>query len=136
MLLIEKAYAKTQGSYLEIEGEKHPKKHKVLEMITGKGEQEIYPNKMKANDVLAQFASALKAEKAVTLASIKDKHAKAPLAEANNPKISADHAYSLIKVDTKARTVDLRNPWGDKYNALGLSIDDVVRFFRRARISG
>lgn len=136
VLLIEKAYAKTQGSYLKIEGDKHPQKHKVLEMITGKGQQEIYPNKMKANDVLARFAAALKAKKAVTLASIKGSHAKAPLAGANNPKIITDHGYSLIKVDTKARTVDLRNPWGDKYNALGLSIDDLVRFFRRARISG
>lgn len=135
-LLIEKAYAKTQGSYAKIKGSKHPQEHRVLEMITGKTQKEIHPNKMTADKVLALFSSAMTAQKGVTLASITKSNANAAAAGTHNPKIVLNHGYSLLAVHSKARTVDLRNPWGPKYDAMGLKIEDVVKFFRRARISG
>lgn len=135
-LLIEKAYAKTQGSYGNITGSKSPSDHRAMEMITGKKNITFSPTAFKANLLLAILEKALTAKRGVTFSSIKDDHAKAPLATKHKPKIVTNHGYALDGVDKKAQTVDLMNPWGRAWDLKDLSITDVKKFFRKIRISG
>lgn len=136
VLLIEKAYAKTQGKYEKITGSNAPSDHQSMEMITGKRDRTMSPTDESEDDLLATLQTAMTNKQGVQLWSIKKDHDKAPLADSHTPKIITNHGYVLDAVDKKARTVDMQQPWGAEYTVRGLPIADVRRFYREIRIGG
>ncbi len=135
-LLVEKAYAKTQGSYANVSGSKSPDDHFAMEIISGKKDTTMSPSSTSADTILDTVEKALAEKKGATFWTIKKGHSKAPLAAKHKPKIITNHGYSLSGVDKKARTVDLMNPWGRAWDLTGLDIDKVKKFFRNIRIGG
>ena len=96
-LLIEKAYAQTQGKYANITGSNSPNDHHAMEMVTGKLNSGISPASVTPAELGQQLKTALTTEnKGVTFSSIKDTHANAALADAYKPKIVTNHGYALV----------------------------------------
>lgn len=136
VLLVEKAYAQTQGKYSAITGSNAPGSHQSMEMITGKSDSTLDPSSESEDDLLTKLSAALTAKRGVQCWSIKKDHDKAPLADSHTPKIITNHGYVLEGVDPKARTVSLLNPWGAAYTITGLPIADLKKFYREIRIGG
>jgi hypothetical protein len=134
VLLIEKAYAKTQGKYANITGSESPSSHQSMEMITGKKDIKVDTD-LTEGELLVTLATHLADGKAVTFGTIAKDHDKAPLADSHKPRVITNHTYVLDKVDKDAKTVDLLNPWG--YDDLkGLGIDKVKKFVDVIRVNG
>jgi hypothetical protein len=136
VLLVEKAYAKTQGKYSAITGSNAPSSHQSMEMITGKSDSTLDPSSESEDDLLTKLSAALTAKRGVQCWSIKKDHDKAPLADSHTPKIVTNHGYVLDGVDPAGRTVTLLNPWGPAYTITGLPIADLKKFYREIRIGG
>jgi hypothetical protein len=113
--LYEKAYAQMKGDYSKIQGS-NPSD--VMEAITGKSSTWETPSK----DSLKKIDEKLKAGDAVTVSSIEDDAAKGK-APFQNGTLVANHAYSVVGVDTNKGTVTLRNPWGEGYPPVTVSAD-------------
>jgi hypothetical protein len=136
VLLIEKAYATTQGKYNNITGANSPANHQSMEMVTGKSDTSLDPGSTSEADIAAKLALALSEKKGVTLWTVTKDHANAKDADAHKPRIVTNHGYTLDNVDKDKKTVDLLNPWGAEYAIAGLAISDVKKFFRQIRIGG
>lgn len=128
VMLIEKAFAKHSGSYELIRGSK-TKDGDVFAMMTGVASRSFRPASMNGDKLLETLTKALAAGQAVNFgAKSKTSADEALQAEAKTEGVVLNHAYSLIAVDAKARTVDLRNPWGVKH-LMGFSIDKLIKFY-------
>jgi len=136
VLLIEKAYATTQGKYNNITGANSPADHQSMEMVTGQIDSTLDPSPTSEDDIAAKLALALAGHKGVTLWTIKKDHDNAKDADAHKPRIVTNHGYTLDNVNKDKKTVDLLNPWGSDYAIAGLPIADVKKFFRQIRIGG
>ena len=134
-LLVEKAYAKTQGSYGKITGSKSPSNHFAMPIITGKKDRTIEPSSTAADALLASLENALMNKKGVTLWTIKKTDANAQLANKHTPKIVTNHTYVLKSIDKAARKIEMMNPWGRAWD-ITLAVEDFRKFFRKVRIGG
>ncbi len=116
--LLEKALAKWKGSYAEAEGALWDKEG--LETLTGNEATEHDPRDYAEDLSLGLVASALRANHAVTACTSTSRWTKFWLnddekAEIKRWDIVLDHAYSIVAADEKAKTVDLKNPWGNHH---------------------
>ncbi len=127
-MLIEKAFAKHSGSYEMIRGSK-TKDGDVFAMMSGESSRSFSPASMGGDKLLDTLTQALAKGQAVSFgAKSKTSADEGVQNEAKTEGVVLNHAYSLMKVDAKARTVDLRNPWGVKH-LTGFSIDKVIKFY-------
>jgi hypothetical protein len=136
VLLIEKAYAVTQGKYNNITGANSPADHQSMEMVTGKKDSTLDPASTSEDDIASKLSLALSEKRGVTLWTVTKDHANAKDADAHKPRIVTNHGYTLNNVDKDKKTVDLLNPWGSDYAITGLEISKVKKFFRQIRIGG
>ena len=136
VLLIEKAYAITQGKYNNIRGSTAPPRHESMELVTGKKDSTLDPQAASEDDIAAKLALAVSERRGVTLWTVQEDHENAKAADKHKPRIVTNHGYVLIKVDNEKKTVDLMNPWGPGYTISGLAISEVKKFFRQIRIAG
>lgn len=136
VLLIEKAYATTQGKYNNIRGSTAPADHQSMEMVTGKKDSTVDPASTSEEDIASKLALAVSEKRGVTLWTVTKEHANAKDADKHKPRIVTNHGYSLINVDKDKKTVDLSNPWGAEYDIAGLALAEVKKFYREIRIGG
>lgn len=127
VMLIEKAFAKHSGSYELIRGSK-TKDGDVFGMMSGTNSGTISLG-MGADVLLQRLSAALANGQAVSFgAKNKNTADEALQNEAKTAGVVLNHAYSLLGVDAKQRTVDLRNPWGVRH-LMAFSIDNVKKFY-------
>ena len=127
VMLIEKAFAKHSGSYELIRGSK-TKDGDVFGMMSGTNSGSISLG-MGADILLQRLSAALANGQAVSFgAKSKTTADEALQNEAKTAGVVLNHAYSLLGVDAKQRTVDLRNPWGVRH-LMAFSIDNVKKFY-------
>lgn len=127
-MLIEKAFAKHSGSYELIRGSK-TKDGDVFAMMSGESSRSFSPASMGGEKLLETLSQALAKGQAVSFgAKSKTSADETVQNEAKTAGVVLNHAYSLMKVDVKARTVDLRNPWGVQH-LTGFSVDKLVKFY-------
>jgi hypothetical protein len=128
VMLIEKAFAKYSGSYEQIRGSK-TKDGDVFGMMSGVESRSFSPASMGADKLLETLTKALANGQAVSFgAKSKTSADETVQNEAKTEGVVLNHAYSLLKVDAKARTVDLRNPWGVKH-LTAFSVDKLIKFY-------
>jgi hypothetical protein len=115
VMLIEKAFARHMGSYGDAVGALWDREG--LELLTGHGAHEDGVGSGSEDDVLAAISQKLSEGKAVTVNTSTSRWQRWTTSEAEQHEIDAlhivrDHAYSIEAVDTRAKTLNLRNPWG------------------------
>lgn len=127
VMLIEKAFAKHSGSYELIRGSK-TRDGDVFAMMSGANSGSISLG-LGADLLLQRLSAALANGQAVSFgAKSKNTADEALQNEAKSAGVVLNHAYSLLGVDAKARTVDLRNPWGVRH-LMGFSVDNLKKFY-------
>jgi len=111
--VLEKAYAKWQGGYADIE---RGFPHKALEAITGIDSQDYKPSSLTIENLATHIsdgdaitASSLHDYK-IGKTNIPDKSDTAPLYVDNT--LVTGHAYTVTAVNVENGTVTVRNPWG------------------------
>ena len=114
-MLIEKAFARMRGSYTDAGGALWDREG--LELLTGNSASEDDVDDGTEAELLTKLSDALKAKKAITVNSSTSRwqdwwRSSDEEAEVSKHNIKLDHAYSVEAVDTGAKTVSLRNPWG------------------------
>jgi hypothetical protein len=111
-ILIEKAYAKTQGKYFNIKGSNSPKDHNAMELVSGKRSTRLDPQ-TDEETLLNELDLAFRfSRRAVTLGTVPKNHPNASIAEKHFPSIRRSHTYAVDKVDKESRSLDLLDPWG------------------------
>lgn len=127
VMLIEKAFAKHSGSYELIRGSK-TRDGDVFGMMSGANSGSISLG-LGADLLLQKLSAALTNGQAISFgAKNKNTADEALQGEAKTAGVVLNHAYSLLGVDAKARTVDLRNPWGVRH-LMGFSVDNLKKFY-------
>jgi hypothetical protein len=127
VMLIEKAFAKHSGSYELIRGSK-TRDGDVFGMMSGTNSGSISLG-LGADLLLQKLSAALTNGQAISFgAKSKNTADEALQGEAKTAGVVLNHAYSLLGVDAKARTVDLRNPWGVRH-LMGFSVDNLKKFY-------
>jgi Calpain family cysteine protease len=118
VMLIEKAFAKWKGSYDAADGSMFDRDG--LELITGNDATESAVSDGSEDDLLKAIQGSLAAGYALTVNTStshwqnwweNDEDKK----RMDTYKIIKGHAYSIEAVDRKAKTVNLRNPWGRQH---------------------
>lgn len=119
--LIEKAYAKLNGSYEQIEGGWG---EDALERIVGRNFDKVSPSSTSPGALArAHFAGS-----PITASTISDGHGKRLFLEG---RLIANHEYWVESIDLSAGTLTLRNPWGYDRGPVTLSWDEFVSAFRK-----
>ena len=118
VMLIEKAYARHMGSYSDAVGAMWDREG--LELLTGNGAHEDGVGSGSEDDVLTAISQKLTEGKAVTVNTSTSRWRRwrttdAQQREMDSLGIVRDHAYSIEAVDTHAKTLNLRNPWGFRH---------------------
>jgi hypothetical protein len=135
--LLEKAMAQKKGSYDKISGGNVAKDGfnfaGAIELFTGKRENYFATDSLQEDDVLLMIGAALEAHKPITVDTRNLETDAALTQKANGVNVYWNHAYSPMKVDIDARTIDLQNPWGSNH-VTGLSIKDFVTYYRSVRV--
>jgi hypothetical protein len=127
VMLIEKAFAKHSGGYELMRGNK-TKDGDVFGMMSGINSGNISLS-LGADVLLQRLSGALTKGQAVSFGAKNTGTADEKLqGEAKTAGVVLNHAYSLLGVDAKARTVDLRNPWGVRH-LMAFSIDNLKKFY-------
>jgi len=124
-LLFEKAWAKHNGGYDEIEG---GRVNEALEMITNKDTKVQNTRGMSESEILTTLNDALTSGSPVAADSHNFEKAdkkKQEAAETDN--VVGAHTYIVTAVDVKGDSISLRNPWGHSH--LTLNAADFKRYF-------
>ena len=123
-LLIEKAYAKLNGSYLNIEGNFQPLNPHCF--FTGVPSEDYYLNQFENNELYSFIDKELSKKNVLTTGTI-------DVEEGENfpiSGISENHEYSVISVEKEKEIniIDINNPWGynieEKMNKFDIKLDD------------
>lgn len=139
VMLIEKAFAKWKGGYDAAAGSMFDREG--LELITGKDATESRVSHGSEDDLLKAINDALAAGDALTVNTSTSRWGDwwendADRKRMDTYKIVKEHAYSIEAVDTKAKTVNLRNPWGFQHiTGLPVSVFRQYPFFTWSRVS-
>ena len=110
-MLLEKAWAQTRKGYLNIVGSK-AKTKRWSNAIAGKAaDHRNLPGDLSNDELYSVLVEHFLTKKQpVTFYSLGDSFDK----KLNKGGVVSNHAYALKNIDTKRRTVDLYNPWGEK----------------------
>jgi hypothetical protein len=115
VMLIEKAFAKWKGGFDAAAGAMSDREG--LELITGKPATESSVSSGSEDDLLNAISNALAAGDALTVRTCPRNYQNwlenaADRQRMDTYHIVKTHAYSIESVDTTAKTLNLRNPWG------------------------
>jgi hypothetical protein len=131
MAILEKALAKEAGGYGNISGgniNTHVNFGGVSELLTGNKVTRIATGSMDNDLLLRQMAYAMDNNQPLAASTI-DFGQDAGLQDAARKlKINGNHAYSVDSIDLDARTVTLRNPWGNSHPT-DISVEDFVKYY-------
>jgi hypothetical protein len=118
VMLIEKAFARSRGSYSSADSALWDREG--LELITGNTATEASVSSGTETELLTAISNALAAGDAVTVNTSTSLAQNwltfaAEQAQIDALNIKINHAYSIESVDTTAKTLNLRNPWGHSH---------------------
>jgi hypothetical protein len=118
VMLIEKAFARSRGSYSSADSALWDREG--LELITGNTATEASVRSGTETELLTAISNALAAGDAVTVNTSTSLAQNwltfaAEQAQIDALNIKINHAYSIESVDTTAKTLNLRNPWGHSH---------------------
>lgn len=131
-MLLEKAWAKVSGSYESIRGKK-TKDSDVFAMMSGEASSNISLAGQDEVQLLDKLSKALTNGQGVSFGS-KSSTDDAAVQELKDAGVVGNHAYTLMGVDLKAKTVSLRNPWGVQH-LNDFTIDKLIKFFTSCKIA-
>lgn len=132
VMLLEKAYAQAKGGYDKIVS---GNAGDAMDELGWGGHSSFKPSSLSDADVASRIDAALTNHKPITAGTPDFAKGDKQVAEdADKAGVHGDHAYAIEKVDTKALTVDVQNPWGPNTGARGLSIKDFKRFYTHVEI--
>jgi Calpain family cysteine protease len=139
VMLIEKAFAKWKGGYGDASGSMFDREG--LELLTGNDVTESSVSHGSEDDLVKAINDALAAGDALTVNTATSRWGDfwendGDVSRMDRYKIKKEHAYSIEAVDTKAKTVNLRNPWGFQHiTGLPVSVFREYPFNTWSRVS-
>ena len=131
--LIEKAFAKSVGGYAGAWGGLGSEGGSGLELVTGNDATSAGVRDGTEDAVLTAISGALAAGDAVVASTSTNRWQRWTTTDAEQQEIDTlrlvrNHLYAVESVDTAAKTLNLRNPWG-KNHLHGLSVAAFRRHF-------
>ena len=127
-MLIEKAYAISEGGYDEIEG---GNPGDAMEILTNKESTTYDPSDYEDAVLLKLLKNFLSKKRAITASSSSSSEKKK---QAKNAGVVTGHAYILKSVDLSSKTINLHNPWGSKH-LNEFSISKFKKYFYRFQVN-
>lgn len=128
VMLIEKAWAKQKGGYEAIRGRNiRMSSEDAMQAMTGKDTSELDPATDSEEFVLKALTEAQEKGWPATLGvrNITDvEETKA----CKKTGLVPNHAFAVMSVDAKAKTVEVYNPWGKEYKVPLLSLDTIKKY--------
>ncbi|MBM4386330.1 MAG: hypothetical protein FJ088_01245 [Deltaproteobacteria bacterium] len=125
VMIVEKAWAKLNGSYKKIWG---GDSGKAMEAITGKESESFLTEKYGAEEIFTRIEQGIKKGHPVTASTYEGEETQ----EEKNIPISRKHAYAVI--GASGGKIELYNPHG-KEHPRPLGADEFKKFFRRVNIN-
>ncbi len=130
-MLLEKAYAKSKGSYKDIAW---GNTGAAMEMLTGQGAQTITPASY-SDEKLAEAIDKAIAEKRPVACATKDLEKESEEVRKLAPSsVVGKHAYAPISVNKDKKTITLQNPWGASYQVNDLPLSSFKKLYHSVYI--
>ncbi len=130
-MLLEKAYAKSKGSYKDIAW---GNTGAAMELLTGKGAQTITPSSLSDEKLAETIEKALSEKRAVACATKDLEKESEEVRKLAPSSVVGKHAYSAMSVDKDKKTITLQNPWGASYQVDDLPLSSFKKLYHSVYI--
>lgn len=135
VMLIEKAWAKQKGGYEVIRGNKiKMSSTDAMQAITGKGTRRVRPANMKEDELFEILSNAEEKGWPCTM-GVKNVKDPADIKAAKAAGLVPNHAYAIMSVDAKAKTLTVYNPWGKEYKVEPVNFEKLQKFVSNININ-
>ncbi len=135
VMLVEKAWAKLKGGYEVVRGNKiRMSSTDAMQAITGKGTQRVYPARTKEDELFKILENAEEKGWPCTM-GVKNVKDPADIKAAKAAGLVPNHAYAILSVDAKGKTLTVYNPWGKEYKVEPVTFDKLQKFVSNININ-
>jgi len=137
VMLIEKAWAKLKGGYEQIRGSKvQMKSPDAMQAMTGNKTTTILTGSTAGEDLLKALDEAHQKGLPMTAGTYDDKHFDEETLKKMGAKgVHGNHAYAIVSVDAKKKTIELYNPWGKEYAHPVLDVAEFKKYYETVHIN-
>lgn len=137
VMLIEKAWAKLKGGYEQIRGSKVSMKSRdAMEALIGNKTSTYYTARTDDDELLKVLEQASNKGLPCTAGTYSKKHFdEATLEEMDKKGVHPNHAYAVVRVDQKKKTIELYNPWGKEYARPNLTVAEFKRYYQVVHVN-
>lgn len=128
VMLIEKAWAALKGGYEKIRGSKvRMSSDDAMEAVTGAATKTLRPSGMAEDDILKALDEA-KTKKWPATLGVRNVTDAEEIKAVKATGLVPNHAFAVLDVDAKGKTVTAYNPWGAEYKVPPLSPATIKKF--------
>jgi len=128
VMLVEKAWAKIKGGYELIRGSKvRMTSTDAMESFAGGDTLSKNPSTMNDDEMFKVLGEAVDNKWAATI-GVKNVTNPDEIKAVKDSGLVPNHAYAILDVDVKNKTITVYNPWGDEYKVPALSADVLRKY--------